>query len=135
VCSSDLIAAGTDWSTDCATPLTPSGNGTWNNAVWNVTDNCASGCNDAACPSAADCLPAGELRFFEFSGTYEVNPGFIDAPNDDFCISSPVLVDTADDLGYDRNGEDDNNYNGYGPDIGAVETGSGTCPALYYPPE
>ncbi|MFC1609773.1 right-handed parallel beta-helix repeat-containing protein [Myxococcota bacterium] len=113
------IEQGSTWSPGCATPLA---DGTWSNVVYpSSTGNCSSSCDGPPC-SGDNCLPALEERFFEYSGLFTVDPGF-DA---DFCPSSPLLVDAADDLGYDRNGPDPGLANGR-PDIGAREKGSGPC--------
>ena len=125
VTSAVSLSSSTSWDATCAADLDDA---TWNNAVDNVTNLCASGSCDWTspnCPGSTDCLPADEQLFFEFSGDYEVDPGF--DIHENYCISSPNLIDQAADLGYDRNGDDGGNFNGAGPEVGGRETDSGVC--------
>jgi cysteine-rich repeat protein len=113
------IASTSSWAEDCDDGLSDL---TWNNALFKVASPCYGGCQTAN-PAGTNYIPADQELFFDYSGSYGVNPGF-DA---NYCLSAPALIDAAADLGYDRNGDDPGLYNDDGPDIGGLESGSGFC--------
>ncbi|MBN2360623.1 MAG: right-handed parallel beta-helix repeat-containing protein, partial [Deltaproteobacteria bacterium] len=114
-----------DSSQSCIGPLDSDGSGPrFGNAAFGNSALCTGGC--AAGGDCASCLPAGTPFEFDVDPLYATTTlghvGF-------YCPIAVELIDSGDDLGYDRTPGDDGNVRwlGSGPDIGGRESGTPEC--------
>ena len=119
-------SSGTTWdeSKSC-TKATSSTNTYYGNGHFSNDDNCNWQCWDCSC------LPNNWIAF-------ETNPNFqstVPGSQGFYCLDSTELIDTAsllyavptDDPLYDFNDEIPGYFNGNGPDVGGVESGTFYC--------